>query len=174
MKSLALILILLTQTQLPTISWTLEDLGFSDIIVENTLRGYETSVSFSSELTGYVIFKVIIYANVSLTLKIIINNITKELRANEQSTFEGILYVSNTLKIVIPPQLPSRPATIFKNSTIVAMLNVPQEDANQAHMNKNLLRYLFWILILAPPLLIYLYERTMPKTVSEGEEVILT
>ncbi|MCR8454170.1 MAG: hypothetical protein NDP13_04180 [Crenarchaeota archaeon] len=174
MKALAIVLILLTQVQVPMISWTFEDIGLSDILIENTLKEYTVSTNFHSELVGSVTFNVKVYANVSLKLRITINDVTKELNANENVTFDGVLKTTNTLEITIPPQLPSRPVIIYKNSTIVAKLKIPSGSESQIQEHKEILRYAFWILVLVPPLIVYLYEKKTAKIGTEGKEVILT
>ncbi len=143
-------------TYIPTIRWTFEDLGFSDILIENTLRGYNASAEFSSELVGSVTFSILIYANASIRVKIAINNISVEFYTGKNTSLEGYLMAENQIEIVVPPQLPALSVIIYKNSTITARLRV---GGNKNNVGKETLRYVFWMLVLVPPILVYLYRR---------------
>ena len=176
MRALPVVIIFMIITtmgsQVPMVSWTFEDLGLNDIIVENPLEPHNVSAVFSSELVGAVTFTVILYANCSLRVKLTINNVTVELYTNQNSSFDGFLENENILIIKTIPQPISSAIIIYKNSTITARLKVGGEQGKNVANRE--LRLLFWASIFIPPILVYLYRRRVSRgRISEGEGVVI-
>jgi len=157
------VMLILAALTVDTQIWTFKELFGGDIVV-GRFQELNVNTTFRSDLSGEFLFDVRIYANYTLTMRLTINNVTVEITANKEKTFEGVLGKMNTIRLSATPQLVA--VRIYGNSTIKAK---PKTQHTQ-NLSKEHLILLFWASIIIPPILIYIYRSRTPRRKEEGGE----
>jgi len=149
-------------------TYTFEDLGLGDIIV-NSLSSTTRSAYFSTTIRGKANINITIYHNGSLIISIEINGVKTKLR-DKSVVIQTNLTQNNTLKITAT-NYGANKAIIYSNSTIRIY---QAKGENPANSKSSLwLKASFIMSIAIPPLIILIIRRRFRFEEKEASEIVV-